>query len=133
MAVSLGFWLLFAVSPVVTLPPPIPEPVSASSQRTAAATTDPHLLYLNFDGATLTRSPSCSDAISNCSFIISAGMTSVNFPAFSGSGQARADIIAKVVEFYAPFNVEVTIARPPSGPYSMVMVGGRAATIGLTG
>src|SRR5262245_12644164 len=130
MVVSLGFWFLLAASPPVTLPPPIPLPASISPTRTAPATAGPHILYLNFNGASLTGSASCSDATINCSFIVKG---TVNMPAFSGSATDRANIIAKVVEYYSPFNVEVTVARPPSGPYSMVMVGGHAADVGIVG
>jgi hypothetical protein len=117
------------------LPDPLPLPPELHAKRAQLApssTTDPHILYLNFDGGPLRGSNSCSDATQNCTFIVRSGST-VNFPAFSGSAATRDMIIAMVRSFYSMFNVDVVTTRPTTGGYSMTMIGGHASSVGLSG
>lgn len=92
-----------------------------------AVTPGSNILYLNFDGAPL-RSGNCSDAPTNCTFIAN---INADFPAFSGSAQARATIVSEVQRYFARYDVQIVTQRPASGPYTMCMIGGRPENIGM--
>ena len=100
------------------------------------------VVYLNFDGVTLTASTTSDDATQNKSAILSAAIPagqSRTIPPFnvndlaSTSGLTRAQIISRVVsdmyESHAPYNIEFVTERPTSGNYSMVVFGGNCQTV----
>ena len=100
------------------------------------------VVYLNFDGVTLTASNTSDDATQNKSAILAAAIPagqSRTIPAFnvndlaSTSGLTRAQIISRVVsdmyESHAPYNIEFVTERPASGNYSMVVFGGTCQTV----
>ena len=100
------------------------------------------VVYLNFDGVTLTASTTSDDATQNKSAILSAAIPAgqsrtispfnVNELA-STSGLTRAQIISRVVSDmyanHAPYNIEFVTERPTSGNYSMVVFGGNCETV----
>jgi len=96
-----------------------------------------HVLFLNFDGATITKA-SDNPAL-NRSFIPNGSTTVI--PSFDDTRFAqvytRADAINKVVDyangFYANYNVMIVTTRPASGRYTMMMVGGTATLVGSGG
>src|SRR5262249_12616508 len=113
------------------LPPPqrlpvlLPRP-SGVAPRTAS---NPHILYLNFDGGTLRGSPDCSDAPGRCTFLI--GQSSATIPAFHGSDDVKQAVVDQLKVFLDPFNVQIVTTRPASGDYAMTVVGGSANDIGI--
>jgi MYXO-CTERM domain-containing protein len=96
-----------------------------------------HVLFLNFDGATITRGSDNPGL--NRSFIPNSASTVI--PPFDDSRVAmfytRAAAINEVVKysngFYANYNVHIVTTRPASGRYSMFMVGGTATLVGSGG
>lgn len=115
---------------------PCPGPACTAELQPAHAQ---HLrvVYLNFDGVTLTRSFSNDDARQNVSAIVQSSTT--NIPAFnpndlvSTQGLTRSQIIQRVMDdlytLHAPYNVEFTTTRPTSGYYSMVVFGGSCQSV----
>jgi hypothetical protein len=81
------------------------------------------VVFLNFDGPTIYNCAACSDAPSNQSTIISQvwGSAAVAFPPYLDAA-GRFEIAQKVVDFFAPYGVRVTVNRPATGPYTMVVV-----------
>ena len=67
------------------LPPPRPLPSQLRVQASVLPqlASDPHLLYLNFDGVTLHGSPDCSDAPGRCTFLVAEPTATI--PPFHGS------------------------------------------------
>lgn len=96
-----------------------PPPDVASPPRPAAEDPDaprgPAVLFLNFDGGTITYGP--DDAPNN-----QAWQWSGQWPAY-GNGPDRTAALAAVKANYGDFNLLVTDERPASGDYSMIMVG----------
>jgi hypothetical protein len=96
---------------------------------TMAHAAGPEVLYLNFsDGTEDVIRSEVDDATRNRSM-----MGSVTpYPAFSWPGasepEARQRVIEEVTrridEAFAPYDIVVTATRPPSGPYTMAMIGG---------
>ncbi len=85
----------------------------------------PQVVFLNFDGQTVSNCAGCSDAPTNRSFAIQAHFgvsTSIAFPRYAGGTTARATITSIVTKAFAPYNVTVVTKRPASGPYTMVVI-----------
>jgi MYXO-CTERM domain-containing protein len=89
-----------------------------------------HIVYFNFDGATVTHSNWGDDPASNSSTIPT---TTRTIPAFNSTPYAPTytrqtaidEIVNKYKQFYAPYNVQVTTTRPAAGVrYTMALVGG---------
>lgn len=108
--------------PVITLGPDQIKPRPAG----------PTLLFLNMEGATLTKG-AASDASRNLSFLCG-GLV----PPFSHApyGADRATVLTalanKLRAYLAPYRIDVVTARPKTGPYEMVLVGGTATRCGQT-
>jgi len=95
------------------------------------------VVYLNFEGVTLTRSSSNDDARTNVSAIVNSSTEVI--AAFKTSdlsstgGLSRAQIIQKVVDdmytLHANFNVDFVTSRPTSGYYSMIVFGGSCQSV----
>jgi MYXO-CTERM domain-containing protein len=100
------------------------------------------VVYLNFDGVTLTASSQSDDATKDKSGILSAAVPSgqsrtiapfnVSDLASSG-GMSRSQIISRVVSdmyaSHAPYNIEFVTERPTDGKYSMVVFGGTCQSV----
>jgi len=96
------------------------------------------VLYLALDGVTIQRGDwSQHNAQESVSFIPQQAVSQV--PPFDHTpwGADRAAVIAGLVDGlrqdFAGYQVTVTTARPASGPYTMVVMGGRAEDIGRSG
>ncbi len=95
------------------------------------------VVYLAFDGVTLTRSQSNDDARTNTSAIVNSSTEVI--PAFnisslsSTNGMTRAQIIDAVIDdlytIHADFNVDFVTTRPSSGYYSMIVFGGSCGSV----
>lgn len=94
----------------------------ASRRPFASAKT---VLFVNFDGVTLTDKP-YSDATKNYSSIGVGG----TIPPFAGDANKVFD---QVVKFFAPFGIDVVRQRPASGDYLMAAVGGDQTHLGVGG
>jgi hypothetical protein len=123
----------------VTLPypPEVREMIAAKraaegmhNHRNATAS----VVFLNFDGATISYSNSGNDAFYNESFIPD---RNVSVPAFNAShwGSNRDSIINAIVAnlqtLFAGYNVTFTRTRPSSGNYMMTVIGGSASLLGM--
>lgn len=109
----------------------------ATPARRSQAPAEPQVVFLNFSNGTesITRAE-VDDATQNRSSIGAASP----FPAFTWpslvdgtfSRMALVRLIARRVhEFFLPYNVLITTIRPITGPYTMVMIGGVSADIGV--
>jgi len=106
----------------------------SAGRRHAYLNGAPQVLYLNFEGVTLR--PGADEAQSDRSYMVQRDVT---LPPFNhrrfwfqvpkGRAEAIADITGRVRQFYAPFNVQVVTARPTSGHYTMVVVGGSKTAV----
>lgn len=114
--------------------PPCPGPMCEDREPAAVGL---RVVYLNFEGVTLTSSNNSDSGPQDTSFIISETTApgSTRFiPPFSPAdlsstgGLSRDQIISRVVDrLYAShqaFDVQFVTTRPASGPYSMVVFGG---------
>lgn len=104
--------------------PPIPA---------EAYTASPGVLYLNFDGVTLT--PDCpSEDLANSALDCSPLVQSETTFAPWGSGSQRASIVQQLQQYVDAYNIVLTTNRPPDFlPYTMAVVGGTAGQAGLQG
>ena len=76
------------------------------------------ILFVNFDGVTLEFG--LDDATTNTSEIASR-FDGVPLAPF-GEGPKRAEVMERLAEIWAPFNVELTEFRPVTGEYGMIVV-----------
>lgn len=89
-----------------------------------------HTLYVSFEGVTLTLGD-CDDARTNCSSLVSQASTMVP-PFLMGLGTRTTritTIVGMVQEALAPFSIDVVTARPASGNYWMVSIGGPSTLV----
>ena len=101
--------------------PPDPTTGSTDTDDPPATTGDPGdaaILYINFEGATLT--PGADDSSLDQASIASAFNGAPLAP--YGRGPKRAAVLMAITDLWAPFNVFVTDTRPRSGDYAMVVV-----------
>lgn len=102
----------------------------------------PRLVYLNFDGVTLTASNNNDDATQNISAIVNS--STENIPAFNANqlwssegmstSQIKNMVLAEMESIHAPYDVTFTMTRPNSGSYVMVVFGGSCTTtVGMSG
>lgn len=116
---------------------PAPGACPKSTLKAWRAGDAPVVLFLNFDGAVITKA-STDDPENNISWI--PDYNSVTIPPFNAEVYIRAPLTTRqqvidaitgmVRHYYSPFNVVVTSVRPESGTaYTMMMVGGSARLI----
>jgi MYXO-CTERM domain-containing protein len=117
-------------SDFIPIPPDVPR-IRPQTETVVAACAAPIVLFVNFDGATLTGGTQCSNSAQGqgCSFIVA--QASVNYPAFAGTATQKQQILTLVTQYFAPFNVQIVTTRPTAGAYEMSMVGGSPQVIGL--
>lgn len=91
------------------------------------AATRSTVLFLNFDGATLTKGIP-DDPAANVSFLIRPDGATV--PPWRAGDPGRATSVATITagvrSVLAPYDIVVVTARPLTGPYDMIMFGGHA-------
>jgi hypothetical protein len=128
-------------APLLTVKAPCPGP-ECDSQPPEPHAQGLRIVYLNFEGVTLTSSNTSDDATTNTSAILSGkippGSTKV-IPPFSASdlvstqGLTRQQIIQYTVqqmyESHQDFNIEFVTQRPSSGHYHMVVFGGSCFSV----
>lgn len=114
-----------ATTPEVDAPP-----VTVDAAPDAPACFNGRVVYLNFDGVTLTQG--ISDATQNrASWMTIATGTAPPWRAGSGTRQTDIDaVVAGVRAQLGSFPVTVVTQRPPSGPYVMIVFGGSALNVG---
>lgn len=120
----------------------LPVSTSGIGEHQAAVTTGDgpngaHIIFLNFDGATISPDSGFRDnSASNQSQIVNNTSTIAAFdatpyaPALTRTAAINA-ITNYFKGFYAPFNVEVVTTRPSGVRYTMCMVGGTPQAIGI--
>ena len=107
-----------------------PDASPYCAPSTSATDAGSYILFLNFEGATIT--PGLDDAPNNVSSILQADATIP--PAFESNGQRDVIIsrtIENVEELLGPYDIGIVTTRPDSGDYGMVMFGGRGEDIGI--
>jgi hypothetical protein len=95
----------------------------------AAHAAEPVRLYLHPSGLHLTGG--WDDPAQNRSLIVAGAGGEVDVPAFTGGDRAWRAVVACVRQQFAPYAIEIVDRRPASGPYSMIVVGGRPELLGL--
>ena len=95
----------------------------------AASSAAPVLVYLNAGGSVITGG--ADNPARNTSWIASSAGGDVRFPAYSGSARSWQAITACVRDVYRDFAVDFTDQRPNGTGYSMIVVGGSPALLGL--
>ena len=89
-------------------------------------------LFLNFDGATITKAAGVSSAHTNTSFLCGATIKAFEHAALGADRTAViADLVQGVEQLFAPFDLQVVTARPAAPPYHMVVIGGTPDTCGF--
>ncbi|MCB9554809.1 MAG: matrixin family metalloprotease [Deltaproteobacteria bacterium] len=84
-----------------------------------------HKVFLNFDGAKLTRG--ASDSVANSSGLLigaSLDYPALNFARFGDRAKAEKEIIDELKILFGDFAIEFVTERPSEGEYTMMMVGG---------
>jgi hypothetical protein len=90
----------------------------------------PTVLYLNVDGATITKGIG-SDAHANVSFICGATVPKLDHSLYGSDRDiVVTQLVSKVSQLYVDFNLQVVTSRPALPPYDMVVVGGDASICG---
>jgi len=92
-----------------------------------------HILYLNFEGVTLTYDQSANDATMNKTFLIPSTPATRTVPPFMNNDAMRTSYITSIVThlqgLLAPYDVELVQTRPASGGYMMIVFGGDSQSI----
>lgn len=96
----------------------------------------PGILYLAMDGVTLTSTCGNGDGANsalNCSPLVrGASGGEYFFPPLSDAD--KSGVFTRVTEIFAPYDLAITVARPPDFvPYTMAVVGGSASETGHSG
>lgn len=109
---------------------PPPATLMLSPHQLRPRPPSPTRIWLNTDGATITKGPA-SDASILLSYICGG-----TFPPFKHAtyGTDRSKVVAqlasRVAAYLAPYDVEVVTSKPATIPYEMVLVGGAASLCG---
>ena len=89
------------------------------------------VVYLNFDGVTLTKNATTDATANTASWI---GVTTANVPPYHNGQTNRAtditNITTRVTQILSTLPVTVVTARPAAGPYVMIVFGGSSQTVG---
>lgn len=97
----------------------------------APACANGRVVYLNFEGATLTQA-SASDATTNTASWI--GVATATVPRYRSGDNNRMGEISNIVGdaevLLAGTPIKIVTARPASGPYVMIVFGGAKADVG---
>jgi len=107
---------------------------SGSGSGSAATCASGRVLYLEFEGATLTQAATASDATTNKAVWL--GVSTATMPQFRPNAGDRATQIAATVAdiktALAGFpDIEVVTTRPATGPYFMIGFGGAHQTVNV--
>lgn len=113
----------------------LPPEEFADDTLRSALRTGGGVLYLNFEGESLSYGASFSKA--RTTWLVPRTSGTVKLPAFDSQHLGVSDrtgAIAQIVELvrsdYRAYDLEVTTERPASGDYTMVVVGGKPSLIG---
>ncbi|MBA3818982.1 MAG: matrixin family metalloprotease [Deltaproteobacteria bacterium] len=113
----------------------VPKQASGGALNLRFAGPRPQTIFLELDGASITRGEWREDNAQTTTSFIPTLPVSVVPPFDASPWGARADVIAGIVAGLAAdfqfYGVDITTTRPASGPYTTVVLGGRPADIGL--
>jgi hypothetical protein len=105
-------------------------PPSLGAGRPRPFSISPNVLYLNFDGATISKAAD-SDAHANTSFLCGGVVPAFDHTEHAGTRTEVIDRVSSAVDrLFADFDLEVVTIRPASPPYQMVVVGGDPSLCG---
>lgn len=113
--------------------PELPPPTAARPGPPSPVPLLPVVLYLNFEGAVITKKPGVSSAAKNISPLCGG-----TFPSFDhkphGTDRAKvtAQVKTRVATLLASFDITLVTTRPAAAPYEMVVVGGLPTLCGYT-
>ena len=128
--VAVALTLLCLGRAALAFPVPMPpELVERGGARSSAR----HVLYLDFDGATVVRGPACSSSADLCSSVVKCESGRAVVPPFSGTPAERAGITTLVRQYYAPFAIDIVDEKPASGSHTTCVVGGQPGDICFEG
>lgn len=106
----------------------VATPVSGALRALEPEPDRPHVIYLNREGGVLTAG--VNDSRRNVSSVVAnAGLESFEVPSYHGTNAAWDSIVSCVQDQFSAYDVEVVDQRPVDGPYTMVMMGGRAGEL----
>ena len=104
----------------------------AAIQQPDATVAPPHVVYLVFDGLTVTNGL-VDDPQGNVSGVLSAPFTAPPFMDGVSNRDAQLALVADGARtVLAPYNIEVVTERPASGEYDMIVVGGDPVDAGFS-
>lgn len=109
----------------------VSDDAAVTPDAKATATCDRRVVFLQFDGQTLTRA-NASDATKNqASWMQIDTGTAPKFREDDGDRATRIQTITDGVKrILAGFPITVVTQRPASGSYTMIVIGGRASAVG---
>ena len=113
--------------------PELPPPTAVRPGPPSPVPLLPVVLYLNLEGAVITRKPGVSDAAKDTSPLCGG-----TFPGFDhkpyGADRAKvtAQVKAGVAALLASFDITLVTTRPAAAPYEMVVVGGLPTLCGYS-
>jgi hypothetical protein len=104
---------------------------AAPTTEPDAATLPGHVVYLVFDGVTVTTGVA-DDPAGNASRILAAPFTAPSFFANESNRDEKLALIADGARtILAPYNIEVVTERPATGDYDMIVFGGDPVDAGF--
>jgi hypothetical protein len=107
---------------------------SGVGSGSAATCSNGRVIYLEFEGATLTQATTASDATANKAVWL--GVSSATMPQFRPGANDRAtqiaDTVTDIKTALAGFpDIEIVTTRPAAGPYFMIGFGGSRNTVNV--
>lgn len=112
-------------------PPPADGPIGSDPDAPPAACSNGRVVYLSFDGVTLTSAAASDATLNRASWMTIAQGTA---PAYKTGVANRDQLIQQVTDGVraqlSSFPVTVVTQRPATGPYVMIVFGGVASQVG---
>ncbi len=109
----------------------IDAPVGGSPDAPASACANGRVVYLSFEGETLTQATTTDSTQNHAAWI---GVATATVPAFHPGLTNRATAIQTIVDGVksrlSPTPIQVVTTRPAAGPYVMVVLGGANTDVG---
>lgn len=109
----------------------IDAPAMVSIDAPGSACFNGRVVFLNFDGVTLTQAMTDDATLNQASWI---GVATATIPVYHSANTDRATQIAQITSdvqtILGGFPITVVTTRPATGPYVMIAFGGNSQTVG---